>query len=186
MEDEEIVGLYLRREEEAVRRTQEKYGGRLYALALGIVGDAHTAQECENDAYFQAWNSIPPHKPGNYLYPFLARMTRHIALNRCRDRERLKRRTLICALSTELEECIPAPDDTPCALEERELREAINGFLGELGEEQRTVFLRRYWYLDSIETIAGRYGYSKSKVKTMLFRVRRKLGDYLKKEGYEL
>ena len=186
MEDHQIVELYLRREEEAVRQTQEKYGRRLYHLAFGIVGDVQAAQECENDTYFQAWNTIPPHEPRDYLYPFLARLTRHISLNLCRDRERLKRKAVLCARSAELEECIPAPDDAACALEEGELREAINGFLGELGEEQRSIFLRRYWYLDSIQFIAKRYGCSQSKVKTMLFRIRRQMRNYLKKEGYLL
>lgn len=186
MEDHQIVELYLRREEDAVRCTQEKYGRRLYHLALGIVGDTQTAQECENDTYFQAWTSIPPHEPRSYLYPFLARLTRHISLNCCRDRERLKRRALLCELSSELEECIPAPDDTPCALEEKELREAINGFLGKLEEEQRNIFLRRYWYMDSIGTIARRYGYSQSKVKTTLFRIRGQMKKDLKREGYLL
>ena len=89
MDDREIVKRYLARDESAIRETAGKYGARLRSLALGIVRDAQTAEECENDTYLEAWNSIPPHEPGGYLYPFLARITRHLSLNRCRDRDRL-------------------------------------------------------------------------------------------------
>ena len=88
MDDREIVKRYLARDESAIRETAGKYGARLRSLALGIVRDAQTAEECENDTYLEAWNSIPPHEPGGYLDPFLARITRHLSLNRCRDRDR--------------------------------------------------------------------------------------------------
>lgn len=111
MDDTTIIDLYFARDEAAIRHTAEKYGGRLRALSHGIVQDMQTAEECENDTYLQAWNAIPPHDPKEYLYAFLARITRHISLNRCRDRRRLKRSAYICELSAELEQCIPAPDD---------------------------------------------------------------------------
>ena len=186
MDDGQIVTLYLQRDEAAIRRTTERYGRRLYALALGITADAQTAEECENDTYLQAWNAIPPHEPRGYLYAFLARITRHISLNRCRDRARLCRRAQTEALDAELEQCIPAPDDAACRLEERALQEALNGFLASLSREKRGVFLLRYWFLDSIADIAARYGMSESKVKSMLLRVRRQLRAYLVKEGYDL
>ena len=94
MEDAKIVELYLKREEEAIRQTSDKYGKRLRSLAYGIVGEQQTAEECENDTYFIAWNSIPPQEPRDYLYAFLARITRHISLNCCRNRSRLKRSAL--------------------------------------------------------------------------------------------
>ena len=112
MDDERIVELYLSRDESAIKETSEKYGPRLRSLAYGIVNDAQTAEECENDTYLEAWNSIPPHDPKSYLYAFLARITRHISLNRCRDGSRLKRSAVICELSAEMEECLPAPDDS--------------------------------------------------------------------------
>ena len=186
MDDREIVKRYLARDESAIRETAGKYGARLRSLALGIVRDAQTAEECENDTYLEAWNSIPPHEPGGYLYPFLARITRHLSLNRCRDRDRLKRSAHLCELSAEMEQCLPAPDDAACRLEENELREAINGFLAKLPEEQRNLFLRRYWYLDSISDIARRYGLSESKVKSSLSRSRQALGEQLRKEGYDV
>ena len=186
MEDDAIVTLYWQRNEEALRASAEKYGSRLRGLAQRILADAHDAEECENDTYLEAWNRIPPHRPESYLYPFLARITRHLSLNCCRDRERLKRRAHLCELSAEMEQCLPAPDDAACRLEENELREAINGFLAKLPEEQRNLFLRRYWYLDSISDIARRYGLSESKVKSSLSRSRQALGEQLRKEGYDV
>lgn len=186
MEDTSIVDLYWNRDEAAIRQTSEKYGKRLRALALGITGDRQTAEECENDTYLEAWNSIPPHEPRYYLYAFLARITRHIALNCCRNRSRLKRSAILCELSNELEQCLPAPEDTECRIDSMIFAETINGFLATLSEEKRTVFLRRYWYLDSIAAISGRFSLSESKVKTMLFRIRNQLKQYLEKEGYHL
>lgn len=186
VEDSSIVELYLRREEEAIARTSEKYGSRLRKLAYGIVADPHTAEECENDTYLAAWNSIPPHEPKSYLFAFLARITRHIALDFCKERSRLKRSAVLCELSAELEQCIPAPDDTQCRLDAVVLCEAINAFLATLNEEKRNIFLRRYWYMEPIAAISRRYGLSQSKVKSVLFRSRNQLREYLEKEGYEL
>lgn len=186
MDDNGIVELYLQRDENAVCRTMEKYGSRLRALAYGIVKDRSTAEECENSTYAETWNTIPPHEPRTYFYPFLARITRHIALNCCRDRSRLKRSAVICELSREMEACIPAPDDMECRLDAVVLREAINGFLRRLDAEPRNIFIRRYWYLDSIADISTRYGLSQSKVKITLFRCRNGLREHLEKEGYVL
>lgn len=186
LDDSKIVELYLGRDEEAVRQTAEKYGGRLRSLAYGIVGDRQTAEECENDTYMEAWNTIPPHEPDSYLYVFLARITRHLSLNCCRYRSRLKRSALIVELGTELEQCIPAPDDVECRIDDMTLRDAINKFLGTLSEEKRTVFVRRYWYLDSIADISERLALSESKVKTTLFRCRSRLREYLEREGYTI
>lgn len=186
MDDAKIVDLYLQRSEAAIRETSDRYGSRLRALAYGIVEDLQTAEECENDTYLEAWNSIPPHEPRSYFYPFLARITRHIAMNCCRDRSRLKRSAYVCELSSEMEACIPAPDDAACRLDRTELARAINGFLATLDAGKRNVFLRRYWFLESIPAISKRCGYSESKVKSMLFRSRNQLRTYLIKEGYDL
>lgn len=186
LDDSQIVELYLTRDESAVACTAEKYGRRLRALALGVVQDAQTAEECENDTYLEAWESIPPHEPREYLFPFLACITRHVSLDRCRERSRLKRSAFVTELSAELEQCIPAPDDLECRLDAIALGEAINGFLVTLSKEKRTMFLRRYWYLDSISAIARRCGCSEGKVKTALFRTREALRRYLEQEGYTL
>lgn len=186
MEDGRIVDLFLRREGSALALTAERYGPRLRALARNIVEDDSTAEECENDTYLEAWNAIPPHEPRDYFYPFLARITRHIALNRCRDRARQKRGAPLVELSRELEQCIPAPDDVESRMDALELSEAVNGFLAGLTAEKRGIFLRRYWYLDPIAAIADRFRLSQSKVKTTLSRLRGQLRDYLIKEGYTL
>ena len=186
MNDDRIIELYLMRDEEAIKLTAEKYGSRLRSLAYGIVNNRQTAEECENDTYLKVWNAIPPHEPRGYLYAFLARITRHVSLNCCRARDQLKRRAFICELSSEMEQCIPSPDDSECLMDDAVLRNAINGFLGKLSEEKRNIFVRRYWYLDSVADISKRFDLSESKVKTTLFRCRRELRDYLEKEGYTL
>lgn len=186
MDDEKIVELYLQRDEAAIGRSAEKYGERLRSLAYGITREIETAEECENDTYLEAWNRIPPHEPKNYLYAFLAKITRHTSINRCRERNRLKRKAYICELSAEMEECIPSPDDAESRLDDMMLAEAINGFLKKLDEEKRNIFIRRYWYMDSVGEISARFGISESKVKTTLFRCRKKFREHLEKEGYEL
>lgn len=186
MDDNKIVELYLLRDETAIKLTTEKFGSRLRSLAYQIVNDRQTAEECENDTYMEAWNTIPPHEPRSYLYAFLARITRHISLNCCRDRSRLKRSAFICELSAEMEQCIPAPDDVACRLDDLALGEAINGFLSTLADEKRNIFIRRYWYLDSIADISKCFALSESKVKTTLFRCRNQFREYLEKEGYTL
>ena len=186
MDDNKIVELYLLRDETAIKQTTEKFGSRLRSLAFRIVNDRQTAEECENDTYMEAWNTIPPHEPRSYLYAFLARITRHISLNCCRDRSRLKRSAFVCELSAEMEQCIPAPDDVACRVDDMALGEAINGFLSTLAEEKRNIFIRRYWYLDSIADISKCFALSESKVKTTLFRCRNQFREYLEKEGYTI
>ncbi len=186
MDDNQIVELYLCRDERAIKQTSEKFGNRLRSLSYGIIHDRQTAEECENDTYVEAWNTIPPHEPRSYLYAYLARITRHISLNCCRERSRLKRNAFICELSAEMEQCIPVPDDVECRMDDMALSKAINGFLNASGEEKRNIFIRRYWYLDSIAAISKRFALSESKVKTTLFRCRNQLREYLEKEGYTI
>lgn len=186
MDDNKIIDLYLLRDEAAIKLTTEKYGSRLRSLAYGIVKDRQTAEECENDTYMEAWGSIPPHEPRDYFYAFLARIARHIALNWCRDRSRLKRNAFICELSAELEQCIPTSDSVERSIDDMALRNALNDFLSKLDAEKRNIFVRRYWYMDSVADISKRFALSESKVKTTLFRCRNKLREYLCKEGYAL
>ncbi len=186
MDDLHIIELYFARDEAAILHTSEKYGKRLRGISYGITDDFQTAEECENDTYVEAWDTIPPHRPVDYLYAFLARIIRHVSLNRCRDRRRLKRDAYLCELSDELEECIPSPDDCVCRIDDLAFAEVLNGFLRSLEEEKRNLFLRRYWYLDSVAAIAGRFGLSESNVKTTLFRLRKRFRTYLETEGYHL
>lgn len=181
-----IVERYLLRDEVAIEWTAQKFGKRLNALAYAVVQDTQEAEECENDTYLQAWNRIPPHEPRAYLFAFLACITRHLALNRCRDRSRQKRSAIVCELSAEMEQCLPSRENMQALPDDLSLREALNHFLATLPEEQRNLFLRRYWYMDSVAQIAKRFAISESKVKTTLFRCRKRLRSHLEKEGYTL
>lgn len=185
MEDDRIVTLYLLRDEAAIRESAEKFGSRLRSLSNSIVNDYPSACECENDTYMQAWNTIPPHEPKNYLYAFLARITRHISIDLCRKRSRLKRSAFISELSVELEQCLPSPNNFKSLEDDFVLKELINGFLSTLSVQNRKLFLRRYWYLDSIALISKQFKLSESNVKTTLFRLRNNFRDYLEKEGNE-
>ena len=186
MDDEAIVALFLQRDEGALREVSGKYGGRLRTLANSILQDASAAEECENDTYLQAWNSIPPHQPGGYLFAFLAKITRHLALDACRRRARKKRAGICARLTKELEQCIPGPSDTPCQVDGILLAGVLESYLQDLPEEKRYMFLRRYWYCDSVPSVAKRMGITQAKVKTTLHRVRAGLKEYLTKEGYDV
>lgn len=183
MEDAHIVQLYLQRDESAIDATASRYGMRLRNLANSILQDIHMAEECENDTYLAAWNSIPPHEPFTYLFAFLARITRHLALDRCREQSRKKRNVLLVELTREMEQCIPGTGNVEGSVDARMLGVAISKFLREISEERRLVFLRRYWYMDSVAEIAKGFSLSESAVKTMLFRIRQELKSYLRKEG---
>ncbi len=186
MEDDAIVELFIARDQSALTETAEKYGPRLRALANGVLHDPSAAEECENDAYLQAWNSIPPHEPRGYLFPFLAKITRHLALDVCRHRGRKKRGAPLSQLTREMEQCIPDPSDAQGQVDGVLLAQAVGDFLRSQPEERRNMFIRRYWYLDPVAVVAKRFGVTQSKVKTTLFRVREELKEYLIKEGYQL
>ena len=184
MDDAAIVELYLARDEAAIAETAEKYGAALRRIARGILHDAFAAEECENDAYLTAWNSIPPHEPRDYLFAFLGRIVRNISIDRCRKADAGKRKAASVELTKEMEECLSAGGDPAEAADAKALTAVINGFLADLPEEQRGIFLRRYWFFDATADIAARYGISRSKVKTTLFRLRKRLRAHLEKEGY--
>ncbi len=186
LEDEKIVELYLERNETAIEKTSEKYGIRLRSISKGIVKDTETAEECENDTYMAAWNSIPPNEPKTYFYAFLARIIRNLSLACCRKKTAIKRSAFISELSVEMEECIPSPDDMDCRIDDMVFAEMMNKFLAELDAEKRKIFVRRYWYMDSVAEISEKFSISESKVKTVLFRIRKKLREFLEKEGYTL
>ena len=181
MEDERIVALYLARDEDALRHTKDKYGERLRRLSYGITADLSIAEECENDAYLQAWSLIPPNEPRTYLYAFLARITRHISIDRCRGKS-----AVVVELTDELSACLPSPDDVSEEVGAKLLGEEISRFLLTQSWDKRVIFMRRYFFADSVAEIAKRLGFSESKVKTSLFRTRNDLKAHLLKEGYTL
>jgi len=184
MDDSQIVDLYLARDERAVSETAQKYGERLRQLARRILDDAQSAEECENDTYHAAWNSIPPHTPRTYLFAFLGRITRHLAIDECRRAAAQKRQALICELTQEMEECVPGHSDVAETVEAEALTRAVDVFLAGCTEDQRSIFVRRYWYFDTVSEISKRFGCTQSKVKTTLFRLREGLKAHLEKEGY--
>ncbi len=186
MEDEKIVELYLERNVDAIQCTVQAYGMRLRHLAYGIVKDDRDAEECENDTYLRAWDSIPPKEPRTYLFAFLAKITRNLALDRYKRQTAAKRNAQIVSLSAEMEQCIPALEEVESEVQREELCRSISTFLRKQSSEKRNLFLRRYWYMDSVTELSKRFNMSESKVKTMLFRVRNELKEYLQEGGYVL
>ena len=182
MDDERIIDLYWQRKEAAIAETKAKYGRRCYAIAYNILHDRSDAEECENDTYMDAWNSMPPHKP-TALAAFLGAITRRISLDKWRRKSAQKRGGEFVLSLNELEECIPDGKSIDDRITTANLAEVLNAFLYTLPETECNVFLRRYWHFDSIGTICARYGFGQSKVKMMLLRTREKLLTYLEKEG---
>lgn len=153
MNDEEIIGLYWERDQQAIPATDEKYGKLLNHIAYNILYNRQDSEECVNDTYLNAWNCIPPQRP-TYFQAFLGAITRNLSLDRYKQQHAKKR--------------VPAEMTT---------------LLSELETEKRAIFIRRYWYCDDIKNIALDFSCSESKVKASLFRMREKLKLYLEKEG---
>ncbi len=184
MDDNQIVELYLNRNEEAITSTAEKYGKRLRSIAHGFLNDWQSAEECENDTYLEAWNKIPPHEPRTYLFMFLGRIIRGIALDRYRAESRKRKGMVQCELTKELLECIPSKETVESKIELDELTAVIEQFLANCTTEQKRVFVCRYWLCETIPQISKRYGIAQGTVKTILFRIRKALKRYLCNEGY--
>lgn len=186
MEDEEIVKLYWERNQAAVAAVSEKYGGYCLSIARNILGSEEDAEECVNDAYFNAWNAIPPHRP-EALGAFLGKLTRNLCFNRYKSRRAQKRGGGgAAAVLDELAECVSGADSVEEELDRKELRNAINGYLGGLPEKKRNMFVSRYWYADDIAEIAARHKMTEGAVSMALSRLRGGLKTYLAERGYEL
>jgi len=183
MEDRQIIDLYWKRSEIAIGETAAKYGHYLQSIAYNILTDREDAQECVNDTYLAAWNRLPPQRPG-ILSAFLGKITRYISISRWRSRSAYKRGGGEMPLALEeLAGCVSDGLDVETQYQRKETVAAVNRFLDTLRDEERNIFLRRYWFLDSTEAIATRYGISQSKVSTTLHRTRKKLRTNLEKEG---
>ncbi|MBQ3559041.1 MAG: RNA polymerase sigma factor [Agathobacter sp.] len=186
MDDKQIIELYHERSEDAISETANKYGKYCYSIAYHVLYNVEDSEECVNDTYLRTWEAIPPQYPNN-LSAFLGKITRNLALNRYKYYVREKRgngqTTLVL---DELQECVPTTSSTEQAVEEKLLVEVLNRFLYNLPKEKRILFLRRYWYMHSIQEIAEDFGYSESKVKMILLRIRNKLKQVLEKEGVVL
>lgn len=184
MEDNRIVDLYWQRNENAISETASKYGKYLHSISYQILSNAQDAEECVNDTYRDAWNTMPPHRP-SILSTFLGKITRRISIDLWRRYSAEKRGSGEIALALdELEDCVSGSESVEEESERMELTRILNGFLSALPDTERNVFLCRYWYMDSVPSIANQFGFSESKVTSMLHRTRAKLRVLLEKEGY--
>lgn len=183
MDDNAIMELYWARSEKAISETAARYGSYCYSIAYNILSNREDSEESVNDTYLAAWNTMPPRRP-SLLGAFLGKLTRYISLDRWKQRSRLKRgggEVPLCL--DELEDCVSGRESTEDVVIRKETIASVNRFLDSLSETERRVFLCRYWYLDSVDAIAGRFGFSQSKTTSMLHRIRGKLNKQLEKEG---
>ena len=184
MDDARIVELYWSRSEMAIKETESKYGAYLNSISYNILTNREDAKECVNDTYHNAWNSMPPHRP-SILSTFLGKITRRISIDRWRKMSAEKRGGgELPLVLDELGDCVSGSDSVENEIERREVAALLNNFLNALPATERRVFLCRYWYMDSIESIARQFGFSRSKVASMLHRTRGKLRAVLEEEGY--
>ena len=183
MEDSEILDLYFARSETAITQTDLKYGGYCYKIAYNILTNNEDAEESVSDTYMTAWKAIPPRRPA-VLATFLGKITRRFSLNRWKSRNAYKRGGGEITLALEeLDECVADSQNVESSYAHKETVRSFRRFLDTLPETERNVFLRRYWCLDTIADIGGSFGFSESKVKSMLHRTRQKLRKQLEKEG---
>lgn len=184
MEDSKIIELFFARNEDAIYYTEETYGRRLLSLADNIVKNREDAEESVNDTYWKAWDAIPPRRP-NHLFAYLAKICRNLALNKLEWRGASKRNAEVVSLTAEMEMCVP--DSTrDREMESKELGMILDNFLRSISAENRMVFMRRYWYVDTIAEISVRYGISESAVQMRLNRTKARLCTYLEKEGIKV
>ncbi len=183
MEDRDIITLYWERSEAAIRETQQKYGKYCYVIAYNILYSHEDAEECVNDTYVKAWETMPPEKPLR-LSAYLGKITRNIALNRYAHNHADKRNTHLTEVYDEAADAIPTPEKA--FSDELILKEAINAFVASLPKETRIIFVRRYWYMSSVKDIAKDYGLPEGTVKSILSRTRKRFKAHLEKEGIDL
>ncbi len=184
--DLQIIELYFKRDEKAISETADKYGKYCFSVANNILSSEQDAEECVNDTWLRAWNSIPPQRPGN-LRLFLAKIARNLAFDRFKKLRRKKRGggEIVLALE-EIGEFVPGGDRVQSELEERELMRAVNRFLHSLPERERNIFINRYFHVETAKLIAEKYGLTEGNVQKILSRTRMKLKKYLETEGYSI
>lgn len=183
MEDQRIVSLYFERSQEAIAETKKKYGSLCKSLARRLLSSREDVEECVSDALLAVWDSIPPNRPAS-LAPYIAKITRNIAVSRLEYNRADKRNAALTLSLEELDSCVSAPGGVDEAIGELTLREAIIAFLRSQSPENRKIFIRRYFFFDTPSQIAARYGISQSKVRSALTRTRNKLKEHLIKEEF--
>lgn len=184
MEDKEIVDLYLERSEDAVAETEKKYGRYCRYIAYQILGDDCDAEEVVNDTYLKTWNTIPPQRP-DILKSYVGMICRQLALNAYEKRSTQKRGGQLPLVLDELEMCVADTSDGTDIGESVALSDALNRFISALPTRTRNIFVRRYFYMSSVSEIAADLGMKESNVTMHLLRTRKKLKQFLKKEGFE-
>lgn len=183
MEDGQIIALYWDRDQRAIQETDGKYGKLLRRIAWNLLQSREDSEECVSDTYLRAWEAIPPTRPAAFR-AWLGHITRNLSLDRWKLLRTQRRGGGAEVLLGELEDCVPAPGGGPeRALEDRELAELLSAFLRGLSQEARSMFLRRYWYGESVAEIGAALGCGEGKVKSSLFRSRKALREFLEKEG---
>ena len=182
MEDSEIIRLFFERSEQAIGELDKKYGAAATKTAANILQDRLHVEECVNDTYLGVWNSIPPHRP-NPLVSYVCSITRNLAVSRLRSNAAVKRNSNFDLVLEELEDFIPSGADVETDYAYKELLEVIDRFLSTLNYDDRFLFVRRYWYADSVKDIAAMMNQRDARISLRLFRLREKLRIILKKEG---
>ena len=186
VQDEEIIQLYWDRDENAIYESSRKYGAFCSAVARNILHNRADEQECVNDTWLQAWNSMPPNRP-SFLQVYLGKITRNLSFNLYKKMHREKRGgTAIDLVLDELAECVSGKDDPEKTWQASQLAEEINAFLSSLPKERQYIFILRYWYGEDIREIADRFHMSENNVSVTLNRIRRKLKAYLTERGYDI
>ena len=183
LDDSRIITLFFERSEQALAELESKYGAAIRNTALRFLRDRQDAEECVSDVYFSVWNAIPPKKP-ECLVSYVCRIAKNLAMNRLRANAAKKRFRDYDLVLDELAECIPSGVSPETELEARELGRAIDRFLQGLSRQDRTLFVRRYWYGAEISELAAFAGKKESSISVRLFRLREKLRKALEKEGY--
>ena len=181
MQDKQIVDLYWARSEDAIRQTEIKYGKMLYSVSFSLTNSSRDSEECVNDTYLQAWKRMPTDRP-DMLGAYLTKIIRALSVDRVR-RETAEKRGGAGAVSEELSELIPSDFSMDEHIDNEALKQALDGFIKSLDKQKRVVFVKRYFFCLDIETICAQTGLGKSAVKTMLMRMREKLGNKLREEG---
>lgn len=186
MKDEEIIALYQKRSEQALVETEEKYGTYCGTIAKRILQDGEDCKECLNDTWLKLWETIPPVIP-KIFSAYVGKITRNLALNMYKHKyagKRISERMMVSI--EELRECVSDRESVESKIEEKMVVEKLNMYLGQLPELERKIFVRRYFYMDTMREIAELYEMKESYVKTLLFRARKKLKEYFQKEGIVL
>ena len=183
LEDSKIISLFFERSEQAVEELNRKYRPAVRKTAANILSDRLDVEECVNDTYLRTWNSIPPQKP-NPLVSYVCRIARNLALDRYHANSAAKRNGNFDLVLDEMEECIPSELNVETEYEAKELSAAINRFLAALPGDDRFLFVRRYWYGDSVTDLAAMTAGSANRISVRLFRLREKLKKTLIKEGF--